>query len=110
MWGSHQGGAGFGNYTAKAACCYCGGGLDRAGGAAGNETIGMNDDTAPSIPRPTSPPASSGGGTSSTGAANTIGGGRMGESSASSLRLSLLIPITLMLVGAACEMLASSAL
>ncbi|KAL3927084.1 MAG: hypothetical protein SGBAC_013226 [Bacillariaceae sp.] len=108
LWGSHQGGAGFGSYTAKTACCYCGGGLYRKGGAAGNETIGMDDNTEPFFPNPTSPPASSGGG--GGGAANTTGGGRMGESSANSLRRCLLIPITLIWVGAAREMLVYSAL
>eukprot|EP00526_Cylindrotheca_closterium_P006657 CAMPEP_0113625050 /NCGR_PEP_ID=MMETSP0017_2-20120614/12929_1 /TAXON_ID=2856 /ORGANISM="Cylindrotheca closterium" /LENGTH=751 /DNA_ID=CAMNT_0000535131 /DNA_START=180 /DNA_END=2432 /DNA_ORIENTATION=- /assembly_acc=CAM_ASM_000147 len=93
LWGSHQGGIGFENVTAKTACCYCGGGYDRSG-PLGNETIstggddGGNTDLPPSaVPPPTSAPAND-------GTATTIIGPK--ASSAGSLGL-LLLPITIVL-------------
>jgi len=90
LWGSHQGGKGFENFTAKTACCYCGGGISR-GGAAANQTIGGEVNLTTNIATVTSTIAAP---TSSPVATNddetlALNGKR---SAATYLELSLLLP------------------
>lgn len=96
VWGSHQGGPGFEDFTAKTACCYCGGGFSRDG-PTGNETIAPGvekSDFEPSVPpSPTSVPVSNG-----TNSAAGMGTKSISSTITTTTSRILLVSITLALI------------